>query len=506
MSDAYFFDQCEVRPAERRLLVGGVPTSIGARAFDLLVCLLAHSDRVVLKGELLDVAWPGLVVEQNNISVQISVLRKLLGGRSIATVAGLGYRFAMPVRRTSAGSRSLQLPVPAGDRPTIAVLPFKVLADDPRLGFLADGLAEDVIALLARVPGFQLISHASSFAFRSREAVLTDIARQLGVRFVVEGSLRPAGEVLRITAHLTDATAGHVLWSGRFDAQRDSAADLQEDIARGILSELEPELTRAEIDHIRRQRPDNLDAWAHYQQAVGAISMLGWGDEGIAEALAQFRACLKLDPQFGLAHAHFAMLMALAKHIGLLAGHEGAAEEALRAAERAIELDDGSPEVLGYAGCALCDLGQHARGTEILQRALAGDPSNAQAHVALGTAWVVTGKPESGIEKMRFGMKISPRDRRLGFWGWALGVFLLRADQPSEALIEALASGQRDPRFHFARVLQAAALDRLERHDEARAALAAARSLRTQLTLAEIALTHGRRVAERMAVYWNAGQ
>jgi hypothetical protein len=123
--------------------------------------------------------------------------------------------------------------------------------------------------------------------------------------------------------------------------------------------------------------------------------------------------------------------------------------------------------------------------------------------VALGAAWAVAGDVDAGIEKMRFGMKISLRDRRLGFWGWSLGVFLLRTDRAEEALAEALASNRRDPRFHFARVLQAAALERLGRADEARAALTEARRLRARLSLGEIALTHGRRVAERLGVYWD---
>lgn len=148
------------------------------------------------------------------------------------------------------------------------------------------------------------------------------------------------------------------------------------------------------------------------------------------------------------------------------------------------------------------DLGQHARGIEVLHQALEIDPSNAQAHVALGASWVLTRKLESGIEKMRFGMKISPRDRRLGFWGWALGVFLLRAERSDEALAEARTSSRRDPKFHFARVLEAAVLDRQGHLAEASASLALARQLCATLTLNEITLTHGRRVGEKMAWLW----
>ncbi len=390
----------------------------------------------------------------------------------------------------------------AATKPTIAVLPFNVLSDDPHVNFLAEGLAQDVIALLARVPGFLLISRASSFAFRGHDVTVPEVARQLGVRFVVEGSVRLSNETLVVSTQLTDAASGHVLWSGRFDSLRDGAVDLQEHIARGIMSELEPELTRAQIAHIRRQRPENQDVWAHYHQAIGAIALQGWGRDAMAEARAQLQKSTGLDPVFGLGHAHYALLTALSINIGLVPKSDTLVDEVLRAANHAIGLDDGSSEVLGYAGCALCDLGQHARGVEVLQQALDIDPSNAQAHVALGASLVLTGKLEAGVEKMRFGMKISPRDRRLGFWGWALGVFLFRAERSDEALAEARTSGRRDPKFHFARVLEAAILDRQGHLVEAAAALAMARQLCPALTLHEIALTHGRRVGERMGLLW----
>lgn len=504
MQASYRFERCEVRPAERQLLVDGAPAPLGARAFDLLLYLLAHRDRMVPKDELLAQVWPGLVVEENNLSVQVSALRKLLGRAAIATVAGRGYRFGLPVREAPPTAPAQAAGLPAG-RATIAVLPFAVLSDDPRLQFLADGLAEDVIALLARVPGFVLISRASSFVFRGQGAAVPEVARQLGVRHVVEGSVRSAGALLRIATQLSDAATGQLLWSGRFERPREEALLLQEDIARAVIAELEPELTRAEIAHIRRQRPENLDAWAHYHQAIGTIAMQGWTREAMAEARDQLQRALALDPAFGLGHAQLALLTALSMNIATLAQDEARVDETLATAERAIALDDGSSEVLGYAGCALCDLGRHARGVEVLQRAVELDPSNAQAHVALGAALALQGQREPGIARMRLGMAISPRDRRLGFWGWALGLFLARAERWEEALAEARLSARRDPRFHLARVLEALVLERQGRLDEARAAVAAARQVCPALTQAEVAWTHGRKAGERLAPFWAAG-
>jgi len=162
-----------------------------------------------------------------------------------------------------------------------------------------------------------------------------------------------------------------MLWSGRFESRRDEAADLQDAIARGIMSELEPELTRAEIALIRRQRPENVDAWDCYRQALGAIAIKGWTEESMNEARSHYRRAYTIDPNFALARAHFALLTAIGRNTGLIPPSQTLVDEAREAAEQAIQDDDGSSEVLGFAGCALSDLGQHDRGVEILVPAFA---------------------------------------------------------------------------------------------------------------------------------------
>lgn len=434
-------------------------------------------------------------------------------GRVAAGLADAGEQqvknIAFPVRtwRVSAGEATANAPstpaaTGAGSRPSIAVLPFKVLADDPRLSFLADGLAEDVIALLARVAGFELIAPSSSFAFRNREASAETIARDLGVRYIVEGSLRAVGDTLRVSTQLIDAASARVLWSGRVEGRGDDTSDLQDGIARGVMSELEPELTRAEIAHIRRLRPENVDAWGSYQQGAGAIALKGWTDEALQETRSHLRRAFELDPDFAQARALFALMSALGSNTGVLPSTPELHREALDEAERAIALDDGSTAVLGFAGCALADLGQREQGGEILQRALAIDPSNAQAHVALGATIGMQGRAEEGVASMRRGMRISPRDRRLGFWGWALGTLLLQSGQVEAALAEARASAGRDPRLHLSRVLEAVALLGLGREAEAGVALAAARRIRPTLTLPEVARVQGRRATATLGPLW----
>lgn len=508
MPASYRFGRFDLRPSERALLLDGAPVALGSRAFDLLLCLVTHHDRVLTKAEVLEQVWPGQVVEENNLSVHVSALRKVLGPGAIATVSGRGYRFTLAVDTIGAAATPASAaPLVNGEpRPTIAVLPLAVLSDDPSVGFFAQGLVEDVTALLARVPGFVLIAHASAQVFRSQQAPLQDVAQALGVRFLVQGSVRPRANALRVSLQLIEAASARILWSAQFDSTAPGcshdAVDAQERIARGIIIELEPELTRAEIAHIRRQRPENLDAWSHYHEAVGALAALGWSTEGLATARAQLRISTERDPTFGLAHGHYALLTILGGSIGVLPDTPDLRADALASAHAAISLDDGSSEVLGYAGCALCELGHHQHGTDTLQQALELNPSNAQAHVAMGAALALNRRFDAGIERMRYGMQISPRDRRLGFWSWLLGRFLLRAERVEEALEEARRSCRADPRFHLAHILRSATLERLGDTPSALAALRTARQHRLALTLDEVTLTHGRRIGERLAVLW----
>ena len=468
-----------------------------------------YGDGVNIASRLEGLADPGGIavsgMVQEAVRSRVAATFEDLGEQQVKNISHPVHAYRVLFYRGPTSVPQAAHAVRADPKPTIAVLPFNVLSDDQALRFLADGLAEDVIALLARVAGFLLISRGSSFAFRDLETSAAAIAKRLGVRYVVEGSLRPLGDRVRVSTHLTESATGMVLWSGRFDSPRDTADDLQDAIARGIMSQLEPELTRAEIVLIRRQRPENVDAWGCYRQALGAIAFKGWNEDAMSEARAQLQRAVEIDPSFAVAHAQLALLTALGRNTGVVPNAPTLDADALDAAERAIALDESGSEVLGYAGCALSDLGHHGRALEILERALELDPSNAQARVAYGGTLAQSGQLELGIESMRRGMQISPHDRRLGFWGWALGTFLLKARRADEALREARTAIRHDPRFYLPYVLEAATLATLERGDEARTALSRARRMRTSLTLEEVRLTHGCRSAHLLEPLWAVG-
>lgn len=201
--------------------------ALGARAFDVLMCLIEQRDRVVSKEELLQRVWPGRVVEENNLTVHVSTLRKLLGPHAVSTVPGLGYRFTAslaepadaPPSHTAAVTDEAALALP--DKASIAVLPFANLSGDPEQDYFVDGVVDDIIAALSRVRAFFVIARSSSFSYKGRAVDIKRVGRELGVRYVLEGSFHKAGQRLRISAQLVEAEAGRHVWGDRFEGQLD---------------------------------------------------------------------------------------------------------------------------------------------------------------------------------------------------------------------------------------------------------------------------------------------
>jgi adenylate cyclase len=407
---------------------------------------------------------------------------------------------ARPVRVYSLVSSAIEPPTtplpetpePPSDQPSIAVLPFVCFSEEREFKYLTEAMTEDLTTMLARIPGFIVISRQSSFVYQGRSVDTRQIGRELGVRYIVEGSLRPAGQQLRVGAQLIDATTGAQLWADRFDGQAENVLELQDQIARAIASRIEPELVRAEIALIRRRRDGNPNAWSCFLEGAGVISLKGWSEETLTHATTLLRQATALDPDFALARARLALFLSLGARLGLLADAAAAVAEARAEAERAVTIDHDTSEVLGLAGCALAELGDVRRGSEILERAIENDPSNAQAWVALGTSLCLLENRDAGLEKLRRGMRLSPRDHRLGFWGTFYALALATHHRLTEAHEEARAACRRDPQFYFAPIVLALTAIGLGRKEEAITALREARRLRPRLSLEEIHIVVGR--------------
>jgi adenylate cyclase len=427
-----------------------------------------------------------------------------LGERALKNIERPVRVYSLPSSAISPSTAPLgETPKPPADQPSLAVLPFTCFSEDREFKFLTEAMTADLITILARIPGFIVIARQSSYAYEGRSVDSRQIGRELGVRYIIEGSLRPVGQQLRVGTQLIDATTGAQLWADRFDGQAENVLELQDQIARAIASRIEPELVRAEIALIRRRRDANPNAWSCFLQGAGVINLKGWSEETLTQATALLRQATTLDPDFALARAQLALILSLGARFGLLADGAAAVTEARAEAERAVTIDHDASEVLGYAGCALAELGDVPRGTEILERAIANDPSNAQAWVALGTSLCFLEKGgDVGLQKLRHGMRLSPRDHRLGFWGTFYALALARRRRLAEAHEEVRAACRRDPQFYVARIVLALTAAGLGSKEEAIAALHEARRLRPRLSLDEIQLLVGRGAA-LLAPLWS---
>ena len=288
---------------------------LGQRAVALLRLLLEHAGAPVSKDALFEAAWPGLAVEDSNLTVQIAALRRAFGeaGGSdwIETLPRRGYRYVGPAVAIggappvplSASQPDSALALP--DKPSVAVLPFTNLSGDSEQEYFADGMVEDIIAGLSRIKWLFVIARHSSFAYKGAVIDVKQVARDLGVRYLVQGSLRKDGGRVRISAQMVEAESGFQLWSERFDRPIDDVFALQDDIALNVVSAIEPSLRRAEFARVKRKRPDSLDAYDIVLQAQPDV------DSGmpaqVIKALALLGRALTLDPTYALAHANAAM-------------------------------------------------------------------------------------------------------------------------------------------------------------------------------------------------------
>src|SRR5215471_17889361 len=279
----YDFGDFRLLAAERRLTArsDGRPIELTPKALDTLHFLLQHPGELLDKSTLLAAVWPNVVVEENNLNQVVSTLRRALGDgsggrRFIITVPGRGYQFVAPVREVHQDTPSpTAAQATTAIRKSIAVLPFASLSSDPEKDYFGDGIAEELIHLLARVPGLKVPARTSSFAYKGRNIDVRQIARELGVGMLLEGSVRSAGDRIRVTAQLIEADSGFHVWSQTYDRRFADIFQLQDELAVAIVQALKISLGDGELRPLR-DAPPTQDVEA-YRLFLRAISLRGVG-------------------------------------------------------------------------------------------------------------------------------------------------------------------------------------------------------------------------------------
>ncbi len=477
MATTYEFGPFRLDTEAEILFRGAQPIVLGQRAVALLRLLLERAGAPVSKDALFEVAWPGLAIEDSNLTVQIAALRRVLdetggGANWIETMPRRGYRYVGPAVATGdapSAPPTTTAPFVLPGKPSVAALPFTNLSGDPEQEYFADGMVEDIIAGLSRIKWLFVIARNSSFAYKGTAIDVKRVGRDLGVRYLLQGSVRKDGSRVRISAQMIEAETGHQLWSERFERPLDDVFTLQDEIALNVVSAIEPSLRRAEFERVKRRRPDSFDAYDLVLQAQPDV------DSGmpaqVTKALVLLERALALDQTYALAHANAAMCHhCLFLRSGL---HEENRLASVRYAEAAILHGRDDAHALTLAGFSIgMDGHDRAAAFVALEAALAISPSSALTYILGSVILAWGGDSEHAIEWSERGMRLSPLDpwAFAAFDAQALSHFHLgRYDKAAHA---AYKSVHANPAHSITYVQLAAALAKLGKLEEAKTAAA----------------------------------
>ena len=333
----------------RELRRGGTPIAVQPQVFDLLTYLVQNRDRVVSKDDLLSALWGGRIVADSTLATHINAARRAIGDSGeeqalIRTFARRGVRFVGKVQSPPAGNQpaprtvATVSPIPAvprSDRPTIAVLPFVNMSGEPEQEYFSDGISEDIITALSKLRWFFVIARNSSFTYKGKSVHMKQIAEELGVGYVVEGSVRKDGDRVRITVQLNDVATGSQLWAERYDRELADVFAVQDEITEAIVAAIEPQLYAAENFRAQRKAPESLDAWDLVMRALSHFWRVTREDNLVAQALLE--QAIAIDPNYAQALAVLAVSHTFGAHMGWedAATARPAAERAALAAVRA---------------------------------------------------------------------------------------------------------------------------------------------------------------------------
>jgi TolB-like protein/tetratricopeptide (TPR) repeat protein len=422
-----FLFEDQVLDADRReLACAGEGVSLEPQVFDVLLYLVEHRDRVVGKDELFDKVWDGRIVSESTLTSRINAVRRAIRDtgkdqRLLRTVPRKGFRFVGDVhvdrpavssvsspQIAGQGGEPSRLALPALDRAAIAVLPFTNMSGEAEQDYFSDGISEDIITALSKLRWFYVIARNSSFVYKGKSVHLKQIADELGVAYVVEGSVRKEGDRVRITAQLVDVATGSHVWAERYDRSLADVFAVQDEIAQSVVAAIEPQLYAAENFRAQRKAPDSMDAWELVMRALSHYWRVTRQDNMVAQALLE--KAIRIDPQYGLALGVLA-----ASHIfGVHMGWEDRAQT-VPTAERA----------------ALA--------------AIHADSEDAWAHYALGSVYLLTRRFDDCLAEFELALELNPSfSPARGYYGVALA-YCGRWEEGDRAARQALRLSPRDP-------------------------------------------------------------
>ena len=497
------FDDCVLDLNRRELLRDTQVVATAPQVFDLLVYLAQNRAHVVSRDDLIEAIWTGRIVSESTLASHINAVRRAVGDNGqqqsvIRTIARKGFRFVADVREVKpldGGSLSSAESAPLVQasasapalpaKPSIAVLPFVNLCGDDEQDYLADGVVGDIIAALSQYRWLFVVARNSSFTYKARMVDAKQVGRELGVRYVLEGSWRKAKNRVRITAQLIDATTGAHHWAGRFEGVLDDIFELQDQITESVVGAIAPQLERAEIERARHKPTDSLDAYDYY---LRAMAQLHHGTrEAIDQALPLFHKAMAYDPEFASAYAMAAWCYCWRKANRWMTDRPREIAEGVRLARRALELDRGDAVALTRSGHAVGYLGGDLQGgIALLDKALMLNPNLAAAWFLGAFLRLWHGETDAAIEHFTHAMRLSPLDPELYRMQGGMALAHLFVGQSDGALSWAENALRDLPDFLLAVAVLAASHALADRNAEAQRAMTHLRQLDPTLRLSNL--------------------
>ena len=410
----------------RELHRGSEAISVEPQVLDLLICLVQNRNRVVTKDDLIASVWRGRIVSEATLTSRIYAARKAVGDsgqcqKLIRTISRKGLRFVGDVQTQSDRDYSVaaadQLPsahsrqpthavLPLPERPAIAVLPFDNMCSDPAQEFFSDGISEDVITALSKLRWLFVIARNSSFIYKGKAVHIKQVAEELGVSYVLEGSVRKLGERVRITAQLNDVTTGGHIWAERYDRNLADVFAVQDEITEAIVAAVEPQIYAAENFRARRKPPESLDAWELVMRALSHFWRVTRQDNIAAQELLE--KAIAIDPDYGQALGLLATSVTFGVHMGW--SDKTVAPIAERAALAAIRADSEDPWAHHALGCTHLFARRLDDSIAEFETALRLNPNFSLAHCYYGITLADSGRWQEAEEAVRRALRFSPRD------------------------------------------------------------------------------------------------
>jgi TolB-like protein/Flp pilus assembly protein TadD len=443
-----------------------------------------HGDGVNIAARLEGIAEPGGICISEDafrqVRGKVDAEFDDLGEQSLKNIVRPMRIYRIKLARAPDASLTA-LPLP--DKPSLALLPFQNLSSDPEQEYFADGMVEEITTAIARLPWLFVIARNSAFTYKGKPVNVKQVAQELGVRYVLEGSVRKAGNRVRITGQLIDTTTGAHIWADRFDGALDDIFELQDRVASSVAGTIEPKLRQSEIERASRKPTANLTAYDLYLRALARSYR--YTDEGLAEAVVLARQALAIDPSYAPAAALVGWCRGLQRAQGWGALSDEDVGEACRLARQALEAERDDAETISQAAWTLFFLaGEAAMAAAALDRALTLNPNAAHAWLVRGNIHALRNQPEAAIEAIERARRLSPFDPYSFFYAAAIAAAHFAARRFEQAIEWADRSLHDQPRLVTAIRLKVAALAHLGHLDEARAELSRVLATDPKLTIA----------------------